>query len=168
MLRRGWGTVDGYGLGGPPWLEGAFFDRAGDAHSAGGELASVMYAQEFAALVGESVAVILIQRSAAIVSGINAQLQRPGRGLLSALHQRLHGNHRACTHEQRQLLEPGMQAQRRGAPTFFAGPKVVPSAGRKLHILRVGHLGHDRSDEEIAAKQKVAIVAVEFGFLWIL
>src|SRR5258707_581847 len=47
------------------------------------------------------------------------------------------------------------------AAALLRGPIVVPVSRRELHLLGIDHLCRDWSDEEIAAKKKVAIVTVE-------
>src|SRR2546430_14541437 len=49
-----------------------------------------------------------------------------------------------------------------------AAPKVVPTAGRKRNVFRIQHFCSHRSDKQISAKKKIAIVTIEFSCLRVL
>src|SRR5712664_663859 len=54
-----------------------------------------------------------------------------------------------------------MQSEFILAAELLRSPIVVPISRRELHFLGIDHRSSDRSDEEVAAKKKISVVAVE-------
>src|SRR6267154_678880 len=152
---------DGYRCVAPPRVKRAAGGAAGDRYRIRRDFAGIIHLEEFAFLVPESVAVVFIERAATVVAGVNAQLERPGGLLAGALRHRLHGNNGAGANVEGHFVERGMQGDLVCAGEFLRSPIVVPFAGRELHFLGVDHFTDYRRDEEIAAKKKIAIVAVK-------
>ena len=99
---------DGYFRGSPPGLEMAGFGGAGYGYGGGQGLAGVGHAEEDAALVGEGVAVVLIEGAAAVGTWVDLQLQGAGGSFAGALCQGLHGNNCAGADEKGKFVEGGV------------------------------------------------------------
>src|SRR5215471_10560700 len=145
----------------PPGFVTGLFGAAGNRERGGGDSTGVVYAEKFALLVSERVAVILIKRAATVLTRINKQLQRPVRNFAGVLHNGLRRHDCAGSNVKRHLVERRMQLEFFLACMLSSRPKVVPLAGWKRNIFGINHLGSDGGNEQIAAEKKITIVIVK-------
>src|SRR5215469_3088467 len=124
-----------------------------------------MDAQDFAFLVRQAVAVILIKRTTTVFSGINSQRKRTVRSFAGVLNHRLHGKNGPRPNIEGHFIQAGTQLDFLAVFMPCAAPKVVPTAGRKADVFGIHHFAGHRSDKQISAKQKITVVTIEFSCL---
>src|SRR5579864_8382752 len=121
-----------------------------EVHRAGFGFAREPLAEIVAALVRESVAVVEIDRAAALRSRIYAKLQRPAGSFVGVLNQRLERQDASAVHINRHRIQLRMNLARLGefnvgttlrglcdrwrgrlVRSFLSRPEVVPGTGRE-------------------------------------
>ena len=141
-------------------------------HTLRREFAGKFDAQEIAVRIGEGFAVVLIKGAVTIFAGIDTKSQRASGSFYGTLSDRLHGQDGTFANVDGKSFEFGLDQhigrQRSfsagaGGLNFFAGPVVVPKAGRQSQGVAVGLLGKWRwSNEEVGTKEKfVAGIEIE-------
>ena len=169
----------------PPGRIGSLACAEVDAHRVSVGLAGESLAKKLAVLVAESVAVIEIQRAAALLAGIDPKLQRAIGSFIGALDQRLQRKNASAADVHRQGIKRGMNERpewvRRSRSVFGdvvgnlhngwfwrrnrrleAGPEVIPITLRERDHVIVERLGEWlRSDQQAGTQQKLRIEIAE-------
>src|SRR5438309_2646813 len=148
-------AVDGDGDLAPPGAVGAYAPVEVDLQARVGDAAADRLAKVGALLERHRVAVVEVERAAAVGTGVDVEGERALRSLGGALDERLARQDGSRTDEDRQALKRRGRRDGLGggiAPRE-AGPVIVPASRREADVVFGGTLRvRRRGDEEVAAQ----------------